>query len=326
MVPCRVAGAVWYPVGRFTTTLAGPDIRELRDNGALESVGAGWLHQLGYALRPWAEWCLASLADDTGRTPDVAKLVHRIWARSAIGKWAQRGFEVVELGPSPNEGWHHEEAWHHGKNVPASIVDFAGTRYQVSAVNQADNAYPAVLAFVESYVRVALGRAIGVMGASHMVACDTDGFITDAHGLTQLDAANAAIAPFELRVKHHYNRVKVIGPQHLELDRAKRMSGIPASAAMGKDGRLHANTWPKLAWQLANGRQGAYVRPSQAYKLAATYAPGWLLDSGSVVPVELELDQGGGNHIVPWPRTRYARAGARLGADQNRRLERYRDG
>ena len=326
VVPVRADNAVWYPVGRFTTTLAGPDIKQARDTGRLESVGAGWLHRLGYPLRPWAEWCIDSQQDDTGKTPGVAKLVHRQWGRSAVGKWAQRGFEVTELGPSPNEGWHYEEAWHHGKNVPAGIVDFGGKRYQVAAVNQSDNAYPAILAFVESYVRVAMGKAIDVIGDKHMVACDTDGYICDWSGADKTDAVNEVIAPFRVRPKRHFRRIKVIGPQHMELDRTVRRSGIPASAEPGPDGKLHARTWPKLAWQLTNGRQGAYVRPQQTYKLAATYAPGWVLDDGSVVPVELELDQGGRNRVVPWPQTRYGQAGVRLGPDQNRRLERYRHG
>lgn len=71
-VPVRIGHSVWYPVGRFRTTLAGPDIRECRDMGILESVGPGWLHQLGYSLRPWAMWCLDSLSDETGNTPSVA--------------------------------------------------------------------------------------------------------------------------------------------------------------------------------------------------------------------------------------------------------------
>lgn len=323
--PCRIDGHVWYPTGRFATTLANPEIREAAARGELAEIQAGWLHQLGYPLRPWADWCLQSLADTTGRVPEVAKLVHRIWARSAIGKWAQRGFEVTPIGPAPNNGWDYEEAWHHGKNVPAGIVDFAGTRYQVAAVNQSDNAYPAVLAFVESYVRVAMGAAIDLTTDRYMVACDTDGYICGNYSDSLLDSINKAIAPFKVRAKRHFKRVKVIGPQHIELDRTVRRSGIPASAEPGPDGKLHARTWPKLAWQLQNGRPNAYIRPHQEYRMAATYAPGWVLADGSVVPVEVTIDAAGRNTITPFPLTRHAATGARLGPDQNRRLERYRD-
>lgn len=326
IVPVRIGRGVWYPVGRFKTTLAGPDIKELRDLGYLEAVGPGWLHKLGHALKPWAGWCIKSQLDATGAVPEVAKLVHRMWGRSAVGKWNQRGFQVIDLGPSPNIGWNHEEAWHHSKGVPASIVDFAGNRYQVAAVNQSDNAYPAILAFVESYVRVSLGRAMRCIGDADMVACDTDGYICRSSGIDDLARANEAIAPFKMRPKRNFRRIKVIGPQHMELDRTKRRSGIPASAEMGTDGKLHAWTWPKYAWQLANGRQGAYVRPAQAYKLASTYAPGWTLSDGSVRAVELALDADGTNRIVPFPQTRYGLAGQRLADDQNRHLERYRHG
>lgn len=324
--PVRVGNHVWYPVGTFRTTLTSPEIASARDSGDLVSIGAGWLHQLGYALRPWATWCLDAMADETGATPEVAKLVHRMWARSAIGKWAQRGFEVIPLGAAPNRGWNHEEAWDHAKNVPASIIDFAGQRYQIAAVNQSDNAYPAILAYVESYVRIALGRAIDIVGDRHMVACDTDGYICNWFGADTIDTVNDAIAPLEVRAKRHFRRINVIGPQHLELDHLKRRSGIPASAEAGRDGKLHAWTWPKMAWQLANGRPGAYIRPHQSYTMAATYAPGWVLTDGSVVPVEMGLDVQGSNYITPWSKTRHCRSGAVLGPDQNRHLRRYIDG
>lgn len=324
-VPVRVGNGVWYPVGTFRTTLAGPDIRECRRLGTLKAVGAGWLHQLAYVLRPWAAWCIDSMREDNASVPDIAKLVHKQWARSAVGKYAQRGYEIVELGPSPNAGWNSDDGWHCGKNVPMSIVDFAGTRYQVAAVNQSDNSYPAVLAFVESYVRVALNRAIGVIGPDHMSACDTDGYICDSIGADLTNEANALIAPLHLRVKRHYRRIRVIGPQHMELDSTRRTSGIPGSAVKGRDGKLHARTWPKLAWQLAHGRQGAYVRPEQAYTLAATYAPGWVLSDCSVVPVEMRIGPDGDNAITPYRETRYARDGFALAADQNRHLRRYYD-
>lgn len=320
-VPVRILNSVWYPVGQFRTVLAGPDIKEARDNGRLVEIGEGWLHHMGYSLRPWATWCLDSMREDNTAVPGVAKLVHRVWARSAVGKWAQRGFNIVEMGPSPNDGWHYEEAWHHGKNVPAGIIDFAGTRYQVAATAQSDNAYPAILAFVESYVRVALGRCITATGDSHMVACDTDGYICDDVGRSNLDSANQACAPLHARPKRYFRRIKVIGPQHIELDKTRRLSGIPRGAVKRSDGKLEARLWPKMAWQLANGRKGAYIRPRQTYKLAATYATGWVLADGSVVPVEMRLSEAGTNELVPWAETRYAASGLALAPYQNRHLK-----
>ncbi len=159
-----------------------------------------------------------------------------------------------------------------------------------------------------------------------MIACDTDGYICDSSGADRVHLANQATAPLVLRVKRHFKRVTVIGPQHMELDQVRRRSGIPGSAVPGKDGRLHARTWPKLAWQLANGRQGAYVRPDQAYRLASTYAPGWVLSDGSVVPVEVTIGADGTNQVVPFPGSRYGRHGLTLAEHQNRHLERYRNG
>lgn len=325
LYPARIHGRVWYPVGLFRTTLAGPELGCARATGQLVSIESGWLHQLGWPLRPWAAWCLESMADQSGATPEVARLVHRMWARSAIGKWGQRGYEVVPLGPSPNSGWNHEEAWHHDANVPAGIVDFAGERYQVAAVNQSDNAYPAILAYVESYVRIALNKAAQITGDDRMVLCDTDGYLCADADDALIGTINAAIAPFRVRQKRHFRSIEVIGPQHMRLDGKPRTSGIPASAELHPDGRLHARTWPKLAWQLANGRPGAYVRPDQAYTMASTYAPGWVLSDLSVRPIEVTVGPDGDNLIIPWHRTSYAASGLGLGPYQNRHLEAHID-
>lgn len=346
--PCRIDGRVWYPVGRFWTVLAGPDIAEASRLGCLREVGAGHMHKLGRALRPWALWCLNAQREDNASVPAVAKITCRHWGRTTVGKWAQRGFERVELGAAPTSTWGFQEAWHHGENVRAAIVDFGGKRWQVTASGECDNAYPAILAWVEAYVRVALGRAIDIIGDDAMVQCDTDGMIVNVrklagdrrfqpnavashvHGLVGTDLAVAlaseAAAPLRLREKHTYHNVAVIGPQHVQLDDRRRFAGVPASAEPAEDGKLWARLWPKLAWQMAHGRAGTFLRPAQEYKIAGTYAPAWVLADGRTQPVETAVDAAGCTHLVPWHLTRQRPAGGRLGPDQNRALERYRYG
>lgn len=346
--PCRIDNRVWYPVGRFWTVLAGPDIAEAARLGCLVEIGAGQMHKLGGALRPWAQWCLDTQREDNASVPDVAKITLKHWGRTSVGKWAQRGFTRVELGPSPTDGWDCMEGWNHSAGCRAAIVDFGGTRWQVTASGDCDNAYPAILAWVEAYVRVALGRAIDVIGDDAMICCDTDGMIVNVRklagdstwwakssptGITVITGIDAAIikaseaaAPLRLREKRTYHNIEVIGPQHVTLDGARRFAGVPASAEPAGDGKLWARLWPKLAWQMRHGRAGAFLRPAQEYRIAGTYAPGWVLTDGRVVPVVAVAFDDGRNEIVPWHATRHARSGGRLGPDQNRALERYKYG
>ena len=323
--PVRVNRRVWYPTGTFTTTLASPEIAEAARLGCLKSIGPGYIHRLGYALRPWALWCLNSEASTPDITPAVAKITLRHWGHAIVGKWAQRGFDRVRLGDAPTTGWGFIDGWNHHAGVKASIVDFGGIRWQVSASGQADNAYPAILAFVESYVRVALGRALDVLGPAYLVSCDTDGMLTSCANTGRLAAATEAALPFTLREKRTYRYVEAIGPQHTVLDGKRRFSGVPASAEETPDGQLHAWLWPKLAWQIGHGRASTFVRPSQTYRIGGTYAPGWVLVDGSVRPVEARCGRDGVTTLVSWAHTTLARSGARLGPVQNPQLATLHD-
>lgn len=321
--PVRIRGRVWYPVGEFWTTLAGPDIAEALAHGVLCEVGQGYVHRLGYALKPWADWCLnvSSGADDSA--PAVAALWAKHCGRAIIGKWAQRGYSTIEIGPAPTNGWFATEGWNHTLNAHSTIVDFDGRRWQCTAAGDGDNCYPAVLAYVESHVRVRLGRLIDSVPVSAMVACNTDGLIVDLRGIKDWEHDAESLWPLVPRIKKRYTTAEIIGPQHMVLDGVNRMAGIPAGAKRIEDGRLVARIWPKLAWQMAHSQQGTYVRPDQSYRTASTYAPGWTTEDNHVIPVQTEIDSAGRTVIVPWNRTWYAQQGIRLGNEQNAALERY---
>lgn len=315
--PVRSGGRVWYPVGRFWTILAGPDIAAAAKAGDLVAIGPGWIHKLGHALRPWATWVLHDQADDGGTVPEVAKIALKSWGRSVIGKWGQRSFERIPLGVAPTQEWSHCEAWHHGSNTRASIVDFGGTRWQVTSNGEPENAYPEILAFVEAHVRVRLNAMAEIFGASRTVCCDTDGLI--ARDVTPPLLAQAARACWPLipRRKHTYHSITVTGPQHMVIDGQRRMSGVPGSAQPTGDGRLCALLWPKLAWQMAHGTAGTYTRPAASYRLSATHVPGWIATNGEVLPVEAYSRGDRATTLAPWQATFWHSAGWSVAENQN---------
>lgn len=323
--PVRHDRLVWYPTGEFWTTLAGPDLREARDNGDLIEIGPGWLHRLGRYMRPWALWILGILAGEQGDTPDVAMIACRAWARSTIGKWAQRSWSTMELGASPVRGWGHEEAWDHARGCRASVIDFGGRRYLQMASEEGQNSYPAVLAFVESYVRCALFALADAAGDDAVLTCDTDGVLVNATIAGDCPSGPVWGEHFRARPKGSWRHVDVLGPQHLMLDDAHQLAGVPGGAQRDADGRWHARLWPSLPWQLANGQRGSYVRPARTYVLSDTYVPGWVLEDGLVIPARMTGHADRTNTLTPWPSMPHAPACGPLRERQHKTLERYRN-
>lgn len=338
--PRRDAGRVWYPVGRFRTTLASPEIAEARSRGELVSIGHGYTYKLLPHMAPWARWCLELIDDTSGSTPGVVRLAARQWGRSVIGKWAQRQFTHITLGAAPTIGWGYETAWMAGTHTRASIVDLAGTRYMCYPDGDGENAFPAILAFVESHVRVRLNRAIAAVGDSAFVQCDTDGFLVGANELLSrarqsdtftsaksrntdvvniiMDKVSALTDPLELRVKATYKRVEVIGPQHLRLDGMRRFSGVPSKGEDLADGSVGAWVWPKLAHQMAHGDARGYVRHYRHYRVPRNLASGWVATDGRVYPVQYAIARSGQSLPLAWHDTDAARSGVILAQSQNR--------
>jgi len=336
--PVRAGGRVWYPVGRFRTTLAGPEIADARDRGALRAIHKGHSYRLAPHMRPWATWCLGIADERNTAVPVIVRMVARQWGRSVVGKWSQRKFVRVPLGPAPTLGWGYEQAWMAHEHVRASIVDIGGTRSLCYADGNGENAFPAVLAYIESYVRVALNKAIDAVGSDAFLQCDTDGLIANIPALVRrarhadtiaaithpegdflgqiMERISNVTRPFRLRAKRTYSRIDIIGPQHMRLDEARRFSGIPSSGVELDSGEIGAWTWPGIATQMGTGLSDGYVRRFHRYRVPRALAAGWITTTGDVRPPEWAVDASGASRPVPWERTRWHAVGEDLAADQ----------
>ena len=336
--PVRALGRVFYPVGTFRTTLAGPDLEAAWEAGALEAVHGGYLYVMTRHLAPWARRCLGWVKDKDGAVPGPVKAAAKLWSRAVIGKFGQKGWRTDPWQGPPDDAWSVEQI-SDGYTHARGVVTGLGGRYYLSWADQrGDHERPAVLAFVESHVRVRLGALIAGDYGEAIVQCDTDGAMVSHTRLRQLAAAQGlrwrkgrrvpystdhviaqwceASWPLTIRDKLLFTRVEVIGPQHVILDGTPRMAGVPRGAWPVGDGKWAARLWPGMVWQTAHGPPDAYVRPVQPYLVVGPYAAGWVLADGAVRPAEAAVDAGGSTYLLPWEKTRWAQAGDRLGAAQ----------
>lgn len=311
----------FYPVGRFHAVLAGPELREARGREELRAIGRGIMYQTSPHMADWALW-LASLLDEAN--PDVppsVRLLAKHWSRCVPGKWAGHTSEVIDRRPDVRPGWAIERAMLMPERRPADLLRVGGERWTIVRDEWADDAFPAILAWIQSATRVAVCRLADILGSA-VVSMNTDGLLVDVsevldlHGdparaptsatgpqLRELDELcrvwDTVTDPFSVRIKRAARQVTVISPQHLILDRECRLAGIPSRHIKLADGRYRFTQWPRLRVQLQRDQGPGYRTVEATVDLAHIPPLGWLLDSGQVIPVE--VGQVAGSDVILEP-------------------------
>lgn len=338
--PVRIGGRVFYPTGRFRTTLAAPDIQAAADAHVLEAVHEGWLFTMTRHLSGWARMVLGWLADTTGAVPDVVKIWAKLASRAVIGKFAQKGWRTEECVGPPCEGWSIQPVYDMYTGTKGVYTGVNGDYWLSWADQRGEHERPAVLAFVEAYLRSRLGKVIDSPYREGIMQCDTDGVMVSHTVLSRLASERAerwvagrkitagtdeVIAswneisrPLIMREKTQFGAAVVYGPQHVVLDGKPRFSGVPKGAWQTGEHTWMARLWPGLAWQAANAPPDTYARPIQPYKVHGPYAQAWVLADGTVRAAEAAIDVDGSNYLLHWKHTRWAADGAVLGEFQGK--------
>lgn len=336
--PVRVAGRVFYPVGRFRTTLAAPDIQAAASAHVLEAVHGGYLYTMTSHLRAWAREVLGWLRAPDSEVPAVVKVWAKMASRAVIGKFAQPGWRTEPWVGPPCDGWSVEQASDYHTGTRQVITGVNGTYWLSWADQRGDHERPAVLAFVEAHVRARLGAIIAGRYGPAIVQCDTDGIMVShtaisgiagqlhdryVHGRKVRAGTDEAIAewndaawPLVMREKNQFSRAVVRGPQHVVLDGKPRFAGVPKGAWQTGDKTWAARLWPGITWQSQNAPQATYARPVQPYLVAGPYTAGWVLTDGTVRPAEATMDADGNTTLLHWKLTRWSADGLALADHQ----------
>lgn len=332
--PARIGGRVFYPVGRFRTTLAAPDIQAAAEAHALEQVHDGFMYTMTSHLREWAREILSWVRAPDDVVPPVVKIWAKLASRAVIGKFAQPGWRTEPFVGPPGQGWSVEQASDYETGCRQVITGVNGQYWLSWADQRGDHERPAVLAFVEAHVRRRLGAIVGSRYGPAIVQCDTDGVMVShmvlqrlaadhhdrmVHGRQVAAGADEVIAewnelswPLVMREKTQFTRAVVHGPQHVLLDGRPRFAGVPKGAWQTSPDTWAARLWPGITWQSQHAPQAAYARPVQPYLIAGPYAAAWVLTDGSVRPAEASIAPDGTTVLQHWKQTRWAAGGDQL--------------
>lgn len=319
--PLRVKGAILHPVGQFATVLSGPEILDARERGELVSIGPGYGYHLGGHMQPWAQWALAVLNSDPAEVEPMLQVAVKGWSRTVPGRWGMTHARPIKEGPSHVQDWLLEAITVGTPPRRGSIFHLAGKWVESVNDQEADDSFPAVLAYIQSYTRLALGWMLDALPEGDLVSCNTEGAWVHTGALDWLGhfdratvgrsrspqelmaAALARLceqtAPLTVQLKQTAERLSLLSPQHHKADGLRQYSGIPRAAVETGRETYSFDTWPKLRGQIERGDPRGYVREHRTVNLGAVPVSRWSFQDGSCEPVTVCWSPETGNVIKP---------------------------
>lgn len=313
--PLRAKAGICYPVGVFATTLAGPELKEARDRGELISIGAGYYYRLSYHMQPWADYCMHALTQDDDVVPPAAKIMVKAFTTRVFGKWCSRTSRLRYQGASRVGGWEAVHARDSVTHDPVTVLHIGGQMQEWIRDQEGDDSFPAVLSWVQSLVRVYLGRAVDHVGQDAMIAVSTDSLLVDLEQVyrrfgplsvpygdgydAELYAGALAahlskvVDPYHPRVKAVVPQVEVVTAQHVRVGDQRKYSGVPKGATEVARNVFHFTTWPKLGGQIAGGDVRGFVQPRRRVDLTRACVNRWSALDGCTAPVLAAVNEAG---------------------------------
>lgn len=340
--PLRTPAGVVYPVGEFVTVLAGPELAEARARGELREVLDGY----GYVLKHWAhEWSRWVAAVLDGRDDQVGPMLRQLLkgaSKTVWGRTAMRVTGTVVESDGPTEELRLERGHDQVTGSSMVIID-QGWRRRVEMQDQeGDDSFPAVLAWVQSVVRVLISRLVDAIGEQAVVQVATDGVLVAPWRLAEIayeaqvaiggvgDVADVAMAacraltaevvPLRVRLKDVLRRVRMLGPDAVESDQGRKVSGVPVGARRRGPWLYEGEVWPTFVALTQATISGAVVVQPRLWDCSKIRPLRWVYGDGCCEPLRCPGTAIGGEGAVWEPPGPVCGHGAALRADQHHGL------
>jgi DNA polymerase type B, organellar and viral len=284
--PLMRDGEVIYPVGKFVTTLCGPELKDAYYLGRIKFWHEASLYQMNAVAKRWADGVYRCRVDADAWGDKQLGSYCKAVLNSLPGKlgYRRRCWDVVPgaMAPQPWGTWHQIEP-------DGGVVRYRAMAGVVQRENTGDygpDAVPSMAAWINSVARVKLLNMIRLAGWEETAYVDTDCLIVSLKGMHALYESMAVeegrLGMLELRSSS--TDVEICGIKHYIEDDEVKYAGCPRGTyTMHEDG-VHQWYTPPACEGSKRGRcmgDTATLKPSFA---SGPYRHGIVGRNGKVSP------------------------------------------
>ncbi len=289
LFPLRWRDEMAFPIGRFTTTLAGPELVSADLEGVIERVHEYCVYRMDRSLERYARRLYDFRCDaEQGWSPQMSALAKKMLV-ALPGKFGEKSWRWIACpNEIPDTQWGYW--WGADPNgVPCRYRAQGGLVCREVNTGFAPDAVPSIASWITSAGRVELSLAIGIAGRENVYYCDTDSVFVSQTGYDRLVAAGKVQSGClgKLQLKGEVDRLEVRGVKHYVADGKVVCAGLPPEATLNDDDSTEYTRWRSEKEAIRSGRKPDCVQIPCRYRRAMGYVHGIVGENGIVNPLVL---------------------------------------
>lgn len=287
IVPLRHDDSLLFPVGKFWTTICGPELRLAMQRGSITRVAAFAGYESAAIYRQWVDdlyeaRCKAASRGNTAMADAIKSLLN-----SSFGKWAQRSRRWVskpdELCMLPFSQW-----WQVDDKTQTAEQwrSFAWAVERCEIAGEPSESIPILTATIHSLGRVRLWNLMETAGRNNLYYVDTDSLWVNERGYKALvaDGEIDATALGKLKVVRKHRHVTWWGQKRYAADGRLTVAGAPLGSLQTGDAWADTLRAYPIQSYLYQDQAPGTDRHLARVRLNLPYLVGDVLPTGEVEP------------------------------------------
>lgn len=231
--PKRTKDKLIFPIGRFWTVLATPELEYALENRYVVQVRRVAVYRGDYILRDFVDYFYNKRLEAKQSGNEVYSLFYKLILNALYGKFAQRARILEDKYEEVHEDFIKMKALIRGEE--REILQFYHDVFIYRKDDEpAFNAFIAVASHITSYARIYLYKLMITAGLENVYYCDTDSIFTNQEGFDRLkeyiDDHELGKLKFE-----EFGRCYIFGAKMYIFGNRRKMKGIPKKAVRVKE-------------------------------------------------------------------------------------------
>lgn len=288
-----------FPIGRFWTVLATPELKIAKQRGHIKSLGRVAVYEKAILFKDFVNYFYNVRQQYKQRGNKVFSQMSKLISNSLYGKFGQQAERWKEV---PYDGRFIEgevRVKDSSGFMVKRLVMVAGKCFEIVRGGESKNSFPAIAAHITSAARVHLWKLIEKAAVENVFYSDTDSLIVNAKGYQNLSREINDNKLGKLKLEYQSNRLIIRGPKDYRTDKFTKRKGIRSSAKKIAHNTFTQELWPGLRSLIRKGQTSHYTISNITKHLSDQYTKGTVNPSGRTNPFRMDGERSRKNVLSP---------------------------